>query len=78
VIVKRRMTPAEARAFVARWQLANAAEIEELRATPPDVKLQQLAALMASAGLMGWRTDLAAEDAEVRERWAKLRKAYGV
>ena len=75
--MKRRMTVGEARAFAARWRLANDAEIAELRATSPAVKLKQLAALMSSAGPMGWTEALAAEENEVRQRWIKLRKAYG-
>jgi hypothetical protein len=72
------MTPKEARAFVARWRLVNEAEREELRATPMELKLRQLAAMMASVDQIGWTEALAAEQAEVRERWKQLRKAYGV
>ncbi|MFZ5863691.1 MAG: hypothetical protein ACOYXR_12710 [Nitrospirota bacterium] len=42
------MSKQDARAFVRRWALVNAREIEELRATPPDQKLRQVAVLMAS------------------------------
>lgn len=76
--MKRRLNPTEARAFRARWALVNAAEREELQATPPAVKLRQLAALMASVAQLGWTEALAAEEAEVRERWNRLRRAYGV
>lgn len=71
------MTPAEARESRSRWELVNAAELEELRSTPAEQKLRQLAALMASADQMGWSDALAAETAEVRERWSHLRKAFG-
>jgi hypothetical protein len=71
----RRLTPAEARAFVERWRLVNTAERAELRATSMAVKLRQLAALMASADQLGWSEALAAEEAEVRERWRRLREA---
>ena len=64
--MKRRLTPAEARAFVARWRPVNNAEQEELRRTPPALKLRQLAALMASAASFGWTEALGAEEQEVR------------
>ena len=50
-------TRADARKFRARWQLVNDAEQAELRATPMEQKLVQLAALMASADAMGWTGD---------------------
>ncbi|MBI2941071.1 MAG: hypothetical protein HYY04_11605 [Chloroflexi bacterium] len=71
------MTKAEAEAFKARWKAVNAAEIEELRATPPERKLRQLASLMATARALGWDEALAAEEAEVRERWIKLKRVLG-
>ncbi len=76
--MKRRLKPSEARAFRERWRIVNAAEREELQATPPEIKLRQLAALMASVAQLGWTEALAAEEAEVRERWNRLRRAYGV
>lgn len=42
------------------------------------VKFQQLAALMASVEPLGWKEGLASEEAEVREAWRRLRKAYHV
>ncbi|MGO9469944.1 MAG: hypothetical protein ACLQIB_47710 [Isosphaeraceae bacterium] len=72
------MTRAEARAFAARWKLVNACEERELRQTSSVQKLRQLAALMASADELGWTRALAAEEEEVRQRWRKLRKAYGL
>lgn len=75
--MKRHLTRAQARAYVARWLLVNDAEREELRTTPPAVKLRQLAALMASAASFGWTEALAAEEQEVRERWQRLRRHYG-
>lgn len=78
VAVKRRITRAEARAYRARWQAVNAAERSELRAASAEDKLRQLAALMASVEQMGWSEALAAEEAVARERWARLRRAYGV
>jgi hypothetical protein len=69
---------AQARAFRARWAAVNAAEREELRNTPLDLKLKQLVALMSSVGEFGWNAALAREEAEARERWNRLRKAYRV
>lgn len=68
----------QARAFRARWAAVSAAEREELRNTPLERKLQQLVALMSSVAEMGWDASLAGEEAEARERWNQLRKAYRV
>jgi hypothetical protein len=76
--MKRRMTPAEARAWKDRWKLVNEHEKEELRQTPIEIKLQQFNTLLALAHRLGWTETLAKEEAEVRERWMRLRKAYGV
>jgi hypothetical protein len=75
---RKKMTKAEARAWMARWQLVNEAERNELQATPPEVKLQQIATLMSWVKPLGWTEALAAEEAEVRERWMRLRKSYRV
>jgi hypothetical protein len=76
--MKRRMTPAEARAWKARWELVNDAEREELRATPLALKLKQLGTLMTWARQLRWTEALAAEEDVVRQRWIRLRKACGV
>jgi hypothetical protein len=39
-----------------------------------DDRLRHLAALMASAGTIGGKRRLAAEDAAVRRRWSRLRR----
>ncbi len=72
------MTRADALAFRHRWELVNQAEAQELQTTPPEVKLRQLAALMASVDTFRWTAALAGEEQEVRRRWQLLRKAYGV
>ena len=41
-----------------------------------DLKLEQAAALMASAKQMGWEEKLAEGEADVRSRWLRLKKAY--
>ena len=70
------MTKEEGRAFRKRWEAVNAAEREELRAMPMEEKMQQLAALMASRDLFGWIEEMRKEEAEVRERWNRLRRAF--
>lgn len=71
--MKRTLSRQEAHAFRARWELVNAAEQAELRATPLSHKLQQLAALMASVPSLGWSDALGQEEIEVRARWNRLR-----
>ena len=71
----RRMTRTEGSAFRARWAVVNAAEVAELRATSRETKMHQLIALMSSAKQMGWDESPAAEEADVRKRWMKLRRA---
>jgi hypothetical protein len=75
---RRRLSKADLVAFKARWRLVNETEVAELRRTPLEVKLRQLEALMASVDALGWREVLASEEAVVRERWQRLRRAYGV
>ncbi|MBI4381595.1 MAG: hypothetical protein HY574_10475 [candidate division NC10 bacterium] len=72
-----RITKAQARAFRERWKAVNAAEREELRATTVTAKLRQLAALMGSVRIRGWEKPLATEEAEIRDRWKRLRKVFG-
>jgi len=70
------MTKQAARDFQRRWAAVNAAERDELRATPIAQKLRQLAALMASVRALGWDRALAAEEDAVRARWIRLKRAY--
>lgn len=74
----KRTTKEEVQAWKARWEAVNAFEREELRRTPVAVKVRQLAALMASVHQFGWEGALAAGEEEVRQRWQRLRRAYGV
>src|SRR4029077_19726582 len=69
------ITPEEARAYFNRWELVRDAEARELRRTPMEIKLQQLASLMASRHIFGPEPDREAESWGVRERWARLRRA---
>lgn len=75
--MKLRITKSQARAFRERWKAVNAAERAELRATSVAEKLHQLAALMGSVRMPGWEKPSAAEEAEIRDRWKRLRKAFG-
>lgn len=72
-----RITPNEARSFLERWALMSEAELLQLRRTPPETKLRQLAALMASRHLFGPEPDREEGVRVVRERWARLRQALG-
>ncbi len=69
------LTRTAAQAFKRRWEIVNTAEREELGSTPVAHKFRQLAALMASATPLGWTQTPAAEDDQVRQRWARLRRA---
>jgi hypothetical protein len=71
------MTREEAQAWQKRWELVNKAEREELRRTPMEQKLRQLAAMMAAARELGWTEKMAEEEGEVRERWMRLRRVLG-
>jgi hypothetical protein len=72
------ITPEQARAYLERWDLVGDAEAVELRRTPMAIKIRQLEALMAAHDAFGddpWREE---EIESVRERWAGLRRAFGV
>jgi len=71
------MTPEEARAYFERWGLVRDVEAAELRRATIETKFQQLAALMASRHLFGPEPDRAMQVREVRDRWARLRRALG-
>ena len=71
------MNKSEAQEYVARYKIVNEFEIAELRSMSIEVKLEQTNALMAVVNQMGWTQALADEEAEVRERWLRLKRAYG-
>ena len=74
-----RMTTAEGRAWTARWRAVEEAEREELRTTPVEVKFRQLAVMMEAARELGWSSEASAEEEmAARDKWIRLRKAYGV
>jgi hypothetical protein len=71
------LTPEQAQAYLNRWNLVREVEATELRRTPIETKLRQLAALMESRDLFGPEPDRENQIREVRERWARLRRALG-
>lgn len=71
------ITSEEARAYFERWAIVRNLEIEELRRTSMETKLQQLASLMASRLAFGPEPDRERDVEVVRERWNRLRWAYG-
>lgn len=73
-----RLTREQAQSYLARWTPVHEIELEELRATPIDVKFKQLAGLMASARALGWIPPDRFDDQETRDRWQQLRRGYGV
>ncbi len=71
------MTPEQARAYMRRWDLVRDVEAAELRSTPMETKLRQLATLMRARDVFAPDPDREAEIRAVRERWARLRRALG-
>lgn len=71
-----RLKASEARRYLERWKLVAAAEAAELQATPVEIKLRQLASLMASRSLFP-EAGNAMPDPELRRRWAAIRRVQG-
>jgi hypothetical protein len=78
VAKRRQVTKAEIRASAKRWARMNAYERKELRETPIEEKLRQLAALMQSCDALRYAERLKDESNTARERWRQLRRAYGL
>lgn len=71
-----RLRPKDARAYLRRWQLVEEMEAAELRATPIEIKLRQLAALMGSRGLFpDGDVQGRLPDDELRRTWDTIRRA---
>ena len=66
------------REYAERWKRVNAFQAEEQRNLTIEERIRQFFALLALAKKMGWRTSTEADIAEVRARWLRLYKAYGV
>lgn len=71
------ITPEDAQQYLERWVLVEEREIVELRKTSMETKARQLSALMASRDLFGKDQDRENAVRDVRERWARIRKALG-
>lgn len=69
-----KMTKEQARQYAKRWELVNAHERKELRATTSQLKFRQLSVLMQSGALFKTDKKRTAENLEVRKRWALLRR----
>jgi hypothetical protein len=69
--------PAEAQAYIKRWDLVKEIELAELRRTSMDTKLRQLSALMASRNLFGLDPERENGMQLVRDRWALLWQVLG-
>jgi exopolyphosphatase/pppGpp-phosphohydrolase len=74
----KQMTKAQARAYVDRWRLVNQHEIRELRAMTLEEKLRVAAQLHEVGKHIGWNGHRERGVAEVRQRWQRLRRTYGV
>jgi len=61
-------------AWMARWKIVNDFEREELRRTPIDTKVRQLAAMMRMARALGWDAESQGEVDHVRSLWVRLKK----
>jgi hypothetical protein len=60
-----------------RWQAVHEAEIDEIRQTPLTTKLRQLSVLIESRNLFATEPDFPPQDAEVLDRWNRIRRHYG-
>jgi hypothetical protein len=71
------LTAQDALAYLHRWKLVQHEQTAQLQRDSMDVKLQQLAALMASRELFGADPCRDQEVLEARERWARVRRTSG-
>ena len=67
------LIPEQAQEYSRRWQQAHHQETRELRQASLDLKLRQLASLMASREYFPADTQREQAVAAIRERWLKLR-----
>jgi hypothetical protein len=70
------ITPAEARAYVARWDRVNAHVAAERRAMTPQEKFDELVRLMQWPQQFGRDDVPQQDDREVWNRWNRLREAH--
>lgn len=69
------LTAKDARNYLRRWSLVHEAETNELRAASMETKARQLAVLMASRDLFSADQTRDHELIDVRQRWARIRRA---
>lgn len=69
------ITPKRAQAYFDRWRTVGDRELAESRKSSMDVRLRQLSTLVDSRRLFGEDPDRKRGVAEVRERWAGIRRA---
>jgi hypothetical protein len=68
------ITPKQARAFLDRWKMVREPGANELRDSSMETRLRQLSDLVGSRQLFTVDADRERGVAEVRERWARIRK----
>ena len=73
----KRLTKADAKRFKARWAIANARDVADLRKMSTEETLRLTGALMESAKMFRF-PDRKREEARIRARWMRLRSAYRV
>lgn len=71
------LNPEQAREYARRWHQATLQEARELRESSPELKLRQLAALVASRDLFPVDPTREQDERATRERWCRLRLALG-
>lgn len=69
------ITSKDAHNYLNRWNLVREVEARELRGASMEIKARQLAVLMASRDLFNPDQARDQEIIDVRERWAKIRRA---
>ncbi len=73
----RKMSRKDTQEWRRRWRAVDVHRIKELRAMSVEEKLRQLTELMSTPVSAEWLKKREEDLKIVRERWVKLRKAYG-
>ena len=71
----KRMSRKEAKLFKERWKLVNEKINEEIRNTPIETKLQQLAIMFGAGQFFDW-TGSQEEIEIIRNRWQQLKERF--